>query len=79
MPSMIPQPVVSPLKMVAPLKPKAAPILMRKPPRKSVPTATPPSGKANGSSFTPQPNLTSRPNLSSIRVFHSQRCDERSL
>jgi hypothetical protein len=73
MPSMIPQPVVSPL------KPKAAPILMRKPPRKSVPTATPPSGKANGSSFTPQPNSTSRPNLSSIRVFHSQRCDERSL
>jgi len=38
---MIPQPVVSPLKS------KAAPILMRKPPRKSVPAATSPSGKAN--------------------------------
>jgi hypothetical protein len=73
MPSMIPQPVVSPLKS------KAAPILMRKPPRKSVPAATSPSGKANGSSFTPQPKSTSRPNLSSIRVFHSQRCDERLL
>lgn len=79
MPSMIPQPVTSPLKTPVPVKSKAAPTLMRQPQRKAAPTATLSSATPNGSSFKPQPKSTSRPNLSSPRVFHSQRHGERSL
>jgi len=74
-PSMIPQPVVSPLKTLPPAPPK----LVRQPQRRPGHAITLPSGKANGSSFKPQPESTRRPNLSSPRVFHSQRRDERSL
>jgi len=77
--SMIPQPVTSPLKTSAPVKPKAAPMLMCQPRRKAVPTANLPSARVNGSSIKPQPKSTRRPNLSSPRIFHSQRCDEHSL
>jgi hypothetical protein len=78
MPSLIPQPVASPLRMTVPAKSKATSTstFMRQPLHK--PTAVP-SRKANGSSFKPQPQFTSRPNSLSLRVFHSQRCDERSF
>lgn len=79
MPSMIPQPIASPSKTSAPVKSKAAVTLMRQPQRKTVVSVTLPAARANGSSFKPKPKSISRFNSSSLRVFHSHRCDERSF
>jgi len=59
MPSMIPQPIASPLKTSAPAKSKAAPTLMRQPQRKTIAKATLPAARANA---TDAMNAPSRSN-----------------